>query len=74
MRHDRRSAFSIWGVFTLFPLFTPFFDSTKRHFHCKNWLVVNVRSTALPAFMVSFASFAPFALFFDSAKWLFECK
>lgn len=27
------------GVFTLFTLFTPFFDSGKRHFHCKNYLV-----------------------------------
>ena len=32
------------GVFTLFTLFTSFFDGTERQFECKKWLVVNVRS------------------------------
>ena len=28
------------GVFTLFTVFTLFFDGTERHFDCKNWLQV----------------------------------
>jgi hypothetical protein len=36
-------SFFPYQLFPLFTLFTPFFDSTKAYFHCKNWLVVNVR-------------------------------
>ena len=32
------------GVFTLFTLFTSFFDGTERQYECKKWLVVKVRS------------------------------
>jgi len=32
------------GVFTLFTLFTSFFDGTERQYECKKWLVVKVQS------------------------------
>jgi hypothetical protein len=32
------------GVFTLFTLFTAFFDGTEGYFDCKNWLVVKVQN------------------------------
>ena len=38
-----RDEFKPHPLFTLFTLFTPFFDSAKMHFHCKNLLVVKVR-------------------------------
>ena len=42
MTNGLRAPGAYVGVFTLFTLFTSFFDGTERQNECKKWMVVKV--------------------------------